>query len=56
MGYSPWDHKELDTEEQLTLSLFRHHLFACNRKVSCRELPGLADSRIRTQGVKITEI
>ena len=23
MGYSPWGHKELDTTEQLTLSLIR---------------------------------
>ena len=23
-GYSPWGHKELDTTEQLTLSLFFH--------------------------------
>ena len=24
-GYSPWDHKELDTTEQLTLSFSDHH-------------------------------
>ena len=25
VGYSPWDHKELDMTEQLTLSLFPYH-------------------------------
>ena len=25
VGYSPWGHKELDTTEQLTLSLFLHY-------------------------------
>ena len=25
VGYSPWGHKELDTTEWLTLSLFTHH-------------------------------
>ena len=35
--------------------MVRSHLFASNRKVFLRESPGLADSRIRTQWVKVTE-
>ena len=27
MGYSPWDHKELDTAEQLTLSFTALFIF-----------------------------
>ena len=29
MGYSPWDHKESDTTERLTLPLFNHVMAFC---------------------------
>ena len=29
MGYSPWDHKELDTTEQLTLLLSILYIYVC---------------------------
>ena len=29
VGYSPWGHTELDTTEQLTLSLFHFHTKVC---------------------------
>ena len=29
MGYSPWDHKELDTTEQLTLLLSILYIYMC---------------------------
>ena len=32
LGYSPWDHKELDTTERLTLVLeWRGHMYSCGR-------------------------
>ena len=36
MSYRPWDYKELDTTEQLTLSLFtfrKHNLLLVGKKI-----------------------
>ena len=43
MGYSPWRHKEVDTTEQLTLSLFT--ITAAAAAKSLQSCPTLCDPR-----------
>ena len=37
MGYSPWDHKEPDTTEQLTLTMSFPAFKICLHTTSCKE-------------------
>ena len=43
MGYSPWGHKELETTEQLSLSLVAQNI---------KNLPAMQEIRVRSLGLE----